>query len=95
MKNLKIFLLIALVAVLFTGCAQPVSVEQCVEGAKVYGFWNGLWHGMTAGFSFIGSLFDDKYIIYAINNNGGWYDFGFILGIGGLFGSGVTVRSER
>jgi hypothetical protein len=26
--------------------------------------------------------------MYAVNNNGGWYDFGFILGVGGLtFGS--------
>lgn len=30
---------------------------------------------------------------YAVNNNGGWYDFGFILGIGCLtFGSGKTSR---
>ena len=31
---------------------------------------------------FIGSLFFDDIAMYAINNNGGWYDFGFVLGAG-------------
>jgi hypothetical protein len=37
---------------------------------------------MISGFSFIGSLFDSSIKVYAINNNGHWYDFGFV---GGLF----------
>ena len=29
--------------------------------------------------------------MYAVNNNGGWYDFGFVLGAGILFGGGGKV----
>jgi hypothetical protein len=37
---------------------------------------------MIMTFSFIGSLFSDDIAIYAVNNNGAWYNFGFI---GGFF----------
>lgn len=94
-NNLKVFLFFALILVLFTSCAHVQPIEPCVEGTKIYGFWNGLWHGMIAGFTFIGSLFNHDITIYAINNNGGWYNFGFLLGIGGLFGGGVTVRTKK
>jgi hypothetical protein len=46
----------------------------------VYGFWGGTWHGMIMIPSFIGSIIWDDVAIYAVNNNGGWYDFGFIGG---------------
>lgn len=46
------------------------------------GFWWGLWNGLTIGFSFIGSLFNDTIAIYDVNNNGGWYDWGFNTGVG-------------
>jgi hypothetical protein len=97
MKNsTKILLFIALVVVL-ASCAVPVHIDTCVAGARVYGFWNGLWHGMTAGISFIGSLINpEKYVVYAVNNNGGWYNFGFLLGVGGALGSGgVSFRGSR
>jgi hypothetical protein len=73
--------------ILMSGCAdvQP-QVKTCLEG-HTYGFWGGLWHGFIAVFSWIGSLFSDDIAIYAVNNNGGWYDFGFLLGIGALTGS--------
>jgi hypothetical protein len=52
---------------------------------------------MTAGISFIGSLINpEKYVVYAVNNNGGWYNFGFLLGVGGALGSGgVSFRGSR
>ena len=70
---------------LLTGCAHTISVEQCVE-SDLYGFWGGLWHGIIAPISFILSLFMDDVAMYAVNNTGGWYDFGFVLGAGILFG---------
>ena len=36
-------------------------------------------------FAWIVSLFDSDVAIYAIYNNGGWYDFGFCSGAGILF----------
>ena len=51
-------------------------------GAKTAGFWGGLWHGMIAPFTFFVSLWDNTVSIYETTNNGRWYEFGFMLGIG-------------
>jgi len=78
----------ALIIVLFlTGCADVVPITGCVT-AEPYKFLSGLWHGVIAPFSFVCSLFMDDVAMYAVNNNGGWYDFGFVLGAGILFGGG-------
>jgi hypothetical protein len=82
-----------LILILFIGCADVTPIEECIVNTP-YGFWGGLWHGMIAPFAWIGSLFSDDIAIYAVNNNGGWYDFGFILGIGALTG-GSTSSSKR
>ena len=47
------------------------------------GFWGGLWHGIIAPIMFLVSLFVNGVSIYETNNNGRWYEFGFILGICG------------
>ena len=99
MKNMKNFtrnaLILVLFAILFTACADvSPNVELCVT-SDAYGFWGGLWHGMIAPFSWIGSLFSDDIAIYAYNNNGGWYDFGFILGIGGIGGGAASSTKKR
>lgn len=91
MKNLtkpfkRIFFLVLIITVL-TGCAQVQPVEECLDVAP-YGFFGGLWHGIIAPFSFIVSLFMDDVALYAVNNTGSWYDFGFVLGAGILFGGG-------
>ena len=90
MKNLKIVFSL-LIVILFIGCADvSPHVNDCITSSP-YGFWSGLWHGMITPFSWIGSLFSNDIAIYAYNNNGGWYDFGFVLGIGGLgFSSGKS-----
>lgn len=80
MKNkLKIVFGLLLVLAL-TGCADTVTFEQAITTEPV-GFWYGLWHGMIFGIAWIVSLFSDSTSVYAIYNNGGWYDFGFFLGI--------------
>ena len=82
MKKTTIILVI-LMAVLFSGCAD-VSTVCPSDVDTLYGFWGVLWHGIIAPFSFIGSLFSDEIAVYAVNNTGGWYDFGFLLGVGGF-----------
>ena len=82
-----LFLVAALL--LLSGCADNVSLVEAAAKEEV-GFWYGLWHGLIIIFAWIGSLFSDDIAIYAIYNNGGWYDFGYVLGVGGLgFGSGI------
>ena len=91
MKNLKTklsyTLYILLAAFLFTGCADVTPIEACAID-EPYGFWSGLWHGIISPFSFVGSLFSDSIALYAVNNTGEWYDLGFVLGAGILFGGG-------
>lgn len=89
---MKKILILMLIAVSISGCADVTNVYDCLP-PEPYGFWGGLWHGMIAGFSWIGSLFRDDIAIYAVNNNGGWYDFGFILGLGSL-SSSATYRKQ-
>ena len=50
------------------------------------GFWAGLWHGMIAPIIFIVSLFNQNVNIYETNNNGRWYNLGFMMGISGSVG---------
>lgn len=70
------------IVMLLSGCADAVNVSPCIKDVELVGFWHGVWHGMIAQFSFIGSLFSDEIAVYAINNNGGWYNFGFVGGLG-------------
>ncbi len=52
------------------------------------GFLFGLWHGFIFPVAWLLSLFMDEVAIYAVPNNGGWYDFGYFLGIA-VFGVGA------
>jgi len=78
-KNIYILLILP---ILLSGCADvSPHVSDCIT-SNPYGFWSGLWHGWISVFAFIGSLFTDDIAVYAYNNNGGWYNFGFLLGAG-------------
>ncbi|GHV25586.1 hypothetical protein FACS1894176_04420 [Bacteroidia bacterium] len=78
---------------LLASCADVTSVKECLPGDP-YGFWGGLWHGFIAPWSFIGSLFSDNIAVWAVNNNGNWYSFGFVLGSGILFGGGSRATKS-
>lgn len=83
MKNrLLILLLVALLATLMVSCADVAQVTFTNPDEHVYGFWGGTWHGMIMVPSFFGSLIWDDIAVYAVHNNGAWYDFGFV---GGFF----------
>lgn len=91
---MKKLILIAFIALSLSGCAdvQP-KVKDHVEGHE-YGFWGGLWHGIISPVSFFGKLFSDEIDVYAINNNGRWYCFGFVLGAG-ILSFGASSSSKR
>ena len=96
MKNKFKFLTFLIVVVIFsTSCANVTNVNECLPENEPAGFWGGLWNGFTLFFSFIGSLFDRDIALWEVNNNGGWYNFGFMLGSGAL-GSVIRVtRNEK
>lgn len=52
------------------------------------GFLYGLWHGFIFPAAWALSLFMPDVAVYAVPNNGGWYDFGYFLGIV-VFGVGA------
>lgn len=96
-KTRKIFLNIFVVVVsiiMFASCANVVEIEECVEHDP-YGFWWGLMHGFITPFSFIISLFKDNVTIYAVNNNGIWYNLGYVLGVMMIFGGGGKASKSR
>jgi len=81
---------------LFTACSNKEVVTACLHGHK-FGFLGGLLHGFIAPFDLIAMLFRDDITVYAPNNNGAWYAFGFLLGSGGwgFFGGNRTSRKNR
>jgi hypothetical protein len=92
----KRWLLFAAVALVVTACAAGPNVASNVD--DVAGFWKGLWHGLIYPVTFIISLFTDNVNIYEVRNNGNWYDFGFVAGIGLLhtvFGAGGRTSRRR
>ena len=83
-----LFLLVVAAILALSGCAtQPYSSDAFLAA----GFWRGYWHGLTIYFAFIGHFFDNTIRLYNFPNNGGWYDFGFLCGIGTITGGGATA----
>ncbi len=88
--TLTIFVFFAILVL--SSCAEVQNVDACKIG-HTYGFFGGLWHGIIAPVSFVISLFSDNVAVWAVNNNGGWYTFGFLIGVGSLgFGGSKASR---
>ena len=94
-KWLAPFLVVLLLAL--TSCAAGPNTQQGVRDSAghVAGFWLGLWQGAISPITFIISLFNNNVNVYEVYNNGGWYNFGFVLGAGILLGGGGTAGSRR
>ena len=97
MKKWMVFGSLMLIILVLTGCAagpNGMALEPDTEG-EVAGFWQGLWHGMISFIAFIISLFNNNVSVYEVHNNGGWYNFGFILGIMMAYGGGGRGSKRR
>ena len=68
--------------------AACASQDVTATAPDAPGFLHGLWHGFIFPIAWIISLFSDQTAVYAVPNNGGWYDFGYFLGIV-VFGVGT------
>jgi hypothetical protein len=79
-------------ALLLSACAATQAPDAVAHAPGTPGFLLGLWHGFIFPVAWIVSLFTDKVAIYAVPNNGGWYDFGYFIGIVFI---GVGARSTR
>lgn len=102
MKNITkhngiIIVILILTSITFlTGCANKEIIAPCLSG-HTYGFLGGLFHGFIAPFDLIAMLFRNDITVYAPNNNGAWYAFGFLLGSGGwgFFGGKGSSRKRN
>lgn len=91
-KFVSLILFMILALLVFSSCAEVQNVEACKVG-HTYGFFGGLWHGIIAPIAFVISLFKDNVAVWAVNNNGSWYTFGFLIGVGSLgFGGHKASR---
>lgn len=97
MKKTHQLCLVFLGALFLTGCAAGPNTAAHVAASdgSVAGFWLGLWHGMIAPITFVVSIFSDSVNFYEVHNSGGWYNFGFVLGAGILFGGNGRVWRRR
>ena len=91
MRRWTVVVLLIVALLVLTACAPGANqaVDVPPDGGDVAGFWLGLWHGIIAPVTFVISLFTDNVNLYEVHNNGNWYDFGFVLGAGILFGGGA------
>lgn len=95
MKKTHFLAVLVGAALLLAGCAAPGLAA--VNLPNTPGFWLGLWHGIIFPITFFVSLFNHDVGVYAAVNNGGWYNFGFFVGVamsmGG--GAGAGARGSR
>lgn len=77
MKPVRVPLALAAL-ILLAACAHQVQ-SAVAPGAP--GFLYGLWHGFIFPVAWIFSLFVPDIAVYAVPNNGGWYDFGYFIGV--------------
>jgi hypothetical protein len=78
-------------ALLFlTACA---TAPLAIEGSR--GFFWGLFDGAVAPMAFIASWFSDTIAIYGVPNSGGWYDFGYLIGLTCWAGGGAAASKRR
>ena len=89
--------LLALASLLALAACTATQASDAVA-PQAPGFLLGLWHGLIFPLAWIASLFMPDIAVYAVPNNGGWYDFGYFLGIV-VFGVGArkshTVYRDR
>ena len=84
--------------VALAGCAHHNDVAGLSNMFNnAAGFWPGLWHGLCAPVSLIGSLLSKKIGVYEVGNAGFRYDLGFLLGVlgwGAAVGCATTARKN-
>lgn len=92
---MKVLCLVVAIAVLVSGCAAGAARFSAEQPA---GFWAGLWHGAISVVTLIVHVFNEDVHVYEIVNTGGWYDFGFLMGVICIWGgcsSAGCARSKR
>ena len=97
-KFIPLFVLIglAIVAVAIYIIINHVGMPTRDLSGAPANFWFGLWQGLIVFLSFIASWFDNNIVLYQVNNNGFWYNLGYVIGLIVLgAGGGGSARASR
>jgi hypothetical protein len=100
MNKVLVLGLVAILLIIMAGCTAGPNPQANTpdDQGHVAGVWLGLWHGIIAPVTFVISLFNPDIQMYDVHNNGNWYNFGFLLGMGVFFGAtsgGFVSRRYR
>jgi hypothetical protein len=61
------------------------QMNEPAENGSVAGLAQGLWHGLIAPVTLIGSFFNPDMQMYEVHNNGQEYNVGFLVGVALVF----------
>ena len=89
MKLLRITVL-AVTGFMLSGC----SAGDAMYATDPAGFFWGLWHGAISFIALIIHIFNDGVQVYEVHNSGGWYDFGFLIGVTAIWGASSKASSK-
>ena len=82
----------ALGATLALAACATQTASAVAHSPTTPGLLLGVWHGFIFPVAWVLSLFMPEIAVYAVPNDGGWYDFGYFVGIVFL---GVGARRSR
>jgi len=85
-------LLILIPLVLLLGACAAGNPQFSSEAPA--NFWWGIWHGIISVVSLIVHIFNENVVVYETHNTGGWYDFGFLLGVIFVWSGGCHVSCK-
>lgn len=60
-------------------------VNEPADNGRVAGVVDGLWHGIIAPVTAVGSFFNPNMQMYEVHNNGREYNLGFLIGVALVF----------
>src|SRR5512133_2980638 len=61
------------------------ELDKPAANGRVAGVAQGLWHGLIAPVTAIGSFFNPDIQMYEVHNNGQEYNLGFLIGVALVF----------
>lgn len=72
-------------SVLLTTPGPNPEMAKPDSAGRVAGIVQGLWHGLIAPITLIGSFFNPTWQIYEVHNDGTGYNLGYLFGVALVF----------
>ena len=89
-RKYRLLALIPFVLVLSACAAGDARFSQETPA----GFLWGIWHGVISVISLVVHIFNENVAVYETHNLGGWYDFGFLIGVIFIWSGGCHVNCQ-